>query len=102
MFDRTKRDQHDAMDNRAFGLGILLGAALGAGAALLMAPSSGDETRRQLRKSARRLYARSGDTLTNLWEEADGSARRLSRRGLKQGRKVVSRVRDRARDVAPW
>lgn len=41
MFDRNTRDQHDAMDNRAFGLGIVLGAVLGAGAALLMAPASG-------------------------------------------------------------
>lgn len=41
MFDRNTRDLPDAMVHRAFGIGILLGAAQGIGAALLMAPVTG-------------------------------------------------------------
>ena len=48
---------------QGFGVGLLIGALVGAGAALLMAPATGDETRRLLRRNAKRMYARSGDAL---------------------------------------
>ena len=78
------------MDARALSLGLLIGAALGAGAALLMAPASGEDTRRQLRRNAKRLYARGGDALADLWEDTDRSARRLARRGMKRTRQMVN------------
>ncbi len=96
MFNSSDRDQFDnpdSMDGKAFGLGLLLGAALGAGAALLMAPASGNETRRQLRRNARQMYARSSDAVGSWWEDADRSARRLTKRGVKKGRKAASRAR---------
>jgi gas vesicle protein len=40
---------------------FLLGAAVGAGLALLFAPQSGDETRAQLRRSARRAKRKARD-----------------------------------------
>ena len=40
---------------RTFAAGLLIGALVGAGVALLMAPQSGEETRRALARRARRL-----------------------------------------------
>jgi gas vesicle protein len=40
---------------RTFAAGLLIGALVGAGIALLVAPSSGEETRRLIRRRARRL-----------------------------------------------
>ncbi len=44
--------------NRAPLVGIMIGAAIGAGVALLMAPSSGSETRRRIGVTSRRLGSR--------------------------------------------
>ncbi len=40
---------------RTFAAGLLIGALVGAGVALLVAPQSGEETRRALARRARRL-----------------------------------------------
>lgn len=40
---------------RSFAAGLVLGALIGAGVALLLAPQSGEDTRRLLRRRARRL-----------------------------------------------
>jgi gas vesicle protein len=42
---------------RTFAAGLLIGALVGAGIALLVAPSSGEETRRMIARRARRLAA---------------------------------------------
>jgi gas vesicle protein len=42
---------------RTFAAGLLIGALIGAGVALLVAPQSGAETRRTLARRARRLAA---------------------------------------------
>jgi|APMI01.1.fsa_nt_gi gas vesicle protein len=101
--DEQETSTHAALEDRStgmrsLGLGLLLGAVLGAGAALLMAPQSGERTRRQLRRGARRLYREGGDAVADWWEEADRTARDLSRDGLRQGRKVATRFRDRVRE----
>lgn len=88
------RSEYGREDARSFGLGLLIGAVLGAGAALLLAPASGEATRRQLRRGARKLYERSGDTLAELVEDSDRQARRFARRGLKRGRRLVADARD--------
>lgn len=102
MFDRHNGDPQRTMNGRALGLGVLLGAVIGAGTALLLAPASGDDTRRVLRRNARRLAARTGETIGDAWEDADDAARRLARRGAKVGRKAASRVQVRLRDTVPW
>jgi gas vesicle protein len=81
------------LDGRALGIGLLVGAALGAGAALLLAPSSGEDTRRQLRRGARKLYARSSEAVSDLREDTDRLARRLARRSLKRSRDLAREVR---------
>ncbi len=44
---------HDT--GKGFAAGLLLGALIGAGVALLFAPQSGEDTRRLIRKKARRF-----------------------------------------------
>ena len=46
---------------RTFVAGLLIGALVGAGIALLVAPSSGEETRRMIARRARRLAADARD-----------------------------------------
>ena len=46
---------------RTFAAGLLIGALVGAGIALLVAPSSGEETRRLIARRARRLAADARD-----------------------------------------
>lgn len=57
MFNRSTQHQSDTLDGRALGLGLLIGAAIGAGAALLLAPATGQ----QGRKVAVRMRARARD-----------------------------------------
>lgn len=49
-----------------FGLGLLVGMALGAAAALLLAPESGRITRRRLRRGLSRVRERVGDQIEDL------------------------------------
>jgi gas vesicle protein len=57
-------------DNRTDALmAFLLGAAVGAGVALLLAPASGEETRRRLSDSARRLGEEVDDKVKGAKEE---------------------------------
>lgn len=60
-------------DARAFNFaaGLLLGAAIGAGVALLMAPDSGRKTRRRIRRVAGDF----ADTAQDRWEEVSDDVR---------------------------
>lgn len=73
---------------QGFGLGLLIGAIVGAGAALLLAPASGADTRKRLRREARRAYVRGTDAAEDLWEDGERAARRLAKRG----RELVDRA----------
>ena len=63
-----------------FASGTLLGAVVGAGAALLLAPQAGDETRRDLAMQGRRLRTRTADAWDDLRDELRWAARRGRRR----------------------
>ena len=53
---------HDDDGNgKPFAAGLLIGALLGAGVALLFAPQSGADTRRMIRKRAKKLAAGAED-----------------------------------------
>lgn len=84
--------EQDSDNSKGFALGMIVGALLGASAALLLAPASGDETRRVLRRKAGRLSERGGNTLGHVAEDAERAARQLARRG----RKAAIRARDAA------
>jgi hypothetical protein len=77
------------------GAGLLLGALVGAGAALLMAPHSGEETRTILRRKARFARHRAGDA----WDDLAGELAAVARRGGRRARRVVRRARWRASDA---
>jgi hypothetical protein len=63
-----------------FGTGIALGAALGAGVALLFAPSSGEEIRAAIASRGARLAHRGRDVWDDLRDELEWAARRGKRR----------------------
>ena len=77
-----------------FGTGIALGAALGAGVALLLAPYSGEETRAAILRRGVRLAHQGRDAWEDLRDELQWAARRGKRR---VGRRV-QRVRWAAED----
>ncbi len=56
---------------------FLFGALLGAGAALLLAPASGEETRRRLSRQARRVRARTEDLVDEFGERVRTGAGRV-------------------------
>jgi hypothetical protein len=62
-----------------FAAGLALGVALGAGAALLLAPQSGSETRHEIVRRSRRIGRRSRDAWDDLRDELRRAARRGSR-----------------------
>ena len=78
-----------------FGAGLAIGLAVGAGATLLFAPRSGEETRELLGLGARRL----GDRAADRWDDLRDELRWLARRGRKSGRRGVTRSRWKAEDA---
>jgi gas vesicle protein len=75
----------------SFLAGILVGAAVGAGVALLLAPASGQQTRRALRRKARAI---SRDAAGG-WVSARQEARQLLRDKKAALRERIERVAER-------
>jgi hypothetical protein len=63
-----------------FGTGIAIGGMIGAGVALLFAPSSGEETRAAIARRGARLAHRGRDVWDELRDELEWAARRGKRR----------------------
>jgi hypothetical protein len=74
-------------------LGIIGGALVGAGLALLLAPHSGEETRDRLVRRARRLGTRADESWDDLRDELR-RLRRRSRRAATRGRWKVEDLVD--------
>jgi gas vesicle protein len=81
---------------------FLIGLAVGAGLALLYAPQSGEETRRMIRRKARRAVdnARMAgeDLADNVRDRVERTKRRVEE-GLEEARDVVSREKRHVRDT---
>lgn len=77
-----------------FGL-FLLGAAFGAGLALLFAPQSGEETRAELRRTARKVKRRA----RGMAEEGREIAEDLVRTGREAAEDIVDSGRDAVRQM---
>lgn len=77
------------------GAGLLIGAVVGAGAALLFAPQSGEETRTIIRRQARNARHRAGDAWADLADELAA----VTRRGRRRARRAMRRARWRASDA---
>ena len=76
----------------AFACGILCGAVLGAGLALLYAPKSGAETRRQMTSSAQRLKRRAAAAYDDA-SHAVSDVMARSRRAIEVGREAFRDAR---------
>jgi gas vesicle protein len=98
MDDQETMSRGDRDRARVFGLGLVIGAVAGAAAGLLLAPSSGEQTRRMLRKGARRAYKRTAGAVGDAWSDADRNYRKLSRNGIKRARRQAERARSLAED----
>lgn len=71
----------------AFIAGMVLGAVLGAGVALMLAPEPGTRTRRRLGRRVRSL----GDRAREEFDDATREPRRKLRRDVGRGRKRLKR-----------
>jgi gas vesicle protein len=79
------------------GTALLVGAAVGAGLALLYAPRSGRETRQQLSDGAHRLREKANDaygTVSTRARETADRARGVASDVQSKGKYVVDRARD--------
>lgn len=61
---------------RTFAAGLLIGALVGAGIALLFAPQSGEDTRRLIRRKAKRLTADARDRFDDVKDRVRDARRR--------------------------
>lgn len=74
--------------------GITLGALIGAGVALLLAPQKGEETRTQLSRRARTLR----DDASQYLDEASTTARQKLARGKRRVREAAEDTADAVRE----
>jgi hypothetical protein len=79
-----------------FGAGVALGALIGAGAALLYAPQSGEETRELLSERAHQFGGRIGERI----DDARGDLGWYMRRGRRKMRRGAERGRWAGQDLA--
>jgi len=86
------REELDWQHIALFAAGAVLGVTLGAGAALLLAPQSGEQARHNIARRGRRLRARTADAWGDLRHELRFAARRGRR---KLARKLAGAVRER-------
>lgn len=100
----SDRDEAVVIERRNGGTGsglglFILGAAIGAGVALLLAPEAGEETRARLRRGASRLRQKAREMTDNGLEAVDDFARQ-GRAAAKDARKALEDRLARHRDVA--
>ena len=69
-------DHEESHGTRPFVSGLLLGVLIGAGLVLLVAPHSGEETRRIIRRKAKRLAAEAEDRYDDLKDRVRRARRR--------------------------
>ena len=77
------------------GAGLVFGALVGAGAALLLAPQTGEETRLAIGRRARHVRYRA----RNAWDELAEELALAARRGRRRARRAITHARWRASDA---
>jgi hypothetical protein len=82
-----------------FGAGIVVGALLGAGTALLMAPQSGEETRDIIVRRTRDFTRRTRDQAGDSWSALGLELRRAARHGRRSISRGITRARWRTADT---
>ncbi len=88
---RSWDEERDWRGAGILSLGVIAGALVGAGVALLLAPQSGEETRERIAHRARRLGSRADAS----WDDLRDELRRLRRRS----RRVATRGRWKVEDI---
>lgn len=93
MYNRSE-DMRDYVERGTSGVvGFMLGAAIGAGIALLLAPESGRDTRRRLGQTARRWSAGMKDGVEHA-RHTMGELKDDVRTAVNTGRETFSRERE--------
>lgn len=82
-----------------FGAGIVVGALLGAGVALFLAPQSGKALRAGLSRDGRRFRSRADDAFDELREELRIAARRARRKLRHRMRDTAWKAEDKIAEV---
>lgn len=87
---------------------FLIGALLGAGAGILLAPQSGERTRRDLARRAKRLRDEAEDKLEEFGDELETRGRKIKgavedwaddvKEEVREGKRAITRTADNARD----
>lgn len=87
---------------------FLVGALLGVGAGLLFAPQSGERTRRDLARRAKRLRDEAEEKLEEFGDELESRGRRIKgavedwaddvKEEVREGKRAITRTADNARD----
>jgi hypothetical protein len=90
-FRRTIEWEHVGL----LGAGLVIGALIGASAALLLAPTSGEEMRSTIRRQARLARFRAGDA----WDDLADQLTNVARRGRRRAGRAMRRARWRASDA---
>ena len=88
--DEPEGSPYEHMDIRRAGMlgsALAIGVLVGAGAALLLAPQSGEEFRSEIAGGTRRLRGRAGDA----WDDLRDELRWAARRGQRRVRRGISR-----------
>ena len=95
-FDEGNQREHEPEGRGlgGFAIGVIFGAFLGAGIALLFAPERGDKTRRRLRHRLRSLREDAGDQLERAGKRTGRDLLRRRRRLEAGVERAVSRARD--------
>lgn len=81
---------------KGFVAGLLIGGAIGAGAALLNAPHSGERTRRQILRKAARVRRRAGLTVEAVRDRVDEAGDEVAERA----EEARARVQEASDDVS--
>jgi gas vesicle protein len=89
-------DNNSGGEFGAFFAGILIGGLVGAATALLLAPQSGEETRKQLSKSMGDLRDTAQDSLEDARERAEATIADARRRA----ERIIEEARERAENIA--
>ena len=96
MYSKYDFGESKAWDKSSFALGLLIGASLGAVAAILFAPQSGTDTRQQLKD----LAGQQKDNLSNQWEQTKEEAANLAGTVRDKIQDATSQAKDEANDLA--
>ncbi len=107
-----RNDEHDItyieQDSGSTAKWFLFGAVLGAGLGLLFAPQSGERTRREISRRAKRLQQDAEDSFDDVVEEVGNRGRKAKARveewaedvadEVREGRRTIERTANSARD----